>query len=177
MKFEEMTIHEYEDILAMKKSVPGGGSVLGLTLVNAISLCEMVYNFTVDKVGYENVRDEMISLYNELIPLKKEAYSLMNEDSVSFLNLMDAYKSKDEKQIEICSNYACEVPYRLFVATKKVESIASRMSSIGNKNVISDSMIGEDLCKSIYRGCLLNIKANIRCVKDPNLLKKYNSIL
>ena len=177
MKFEEMTIKEYEDILAAKKSTPGGGSCLALVLVNAISLCQMVYNFTLDKKGYESVRDEIIKINDDLENLKKDAYRLMNEDSESFIKLMDAYKTKDEAMVSKASIDACEVPYELFMKTKIVEKYAEYLSSVGNVNVISDSKIAYDLCKSIYNGCIMNIKANVRCILDEEIASKYKAII
>lgn len=177
MNFEKMTIEEYAGLLASKKSTPGGGSSLALVLINAISLCQMVFNFTKDKGGYEEYRNEVIEINEKLEVLLKEAYYLLNEDSKSFLRLMEAYKSKDEKMIENTSIEACEVPYRLFLATKEVENYASRLAYIGNKNVVSDARIAEDLCKSIYNGCRLNISANIKSIKKEELINKYSSIL
>jgi len=177
MKFQDMKITEYQDILASKKSTPGGGSALALVLLNAISLCEMVYNFTVDKKGFEDIRDELIEINKKLQLYKEDAYFLLNEDSVVFNALMDAYKSKDEKRIEDASIDACEVPYRLYQVTKNVQVIAKSLSLKGNPNVISDSKIADDLCSSIYNGCQLNIKANLKCVHDKVLLEKYLSVL
>ena len=177
MNFENITIKEYLDLLGMKKSTPGGGSSLALVLLNAISLCEMVCNFTKDKVGYESFRKQVIKYQNELEQIKKEAYILLNKDSESFLKLMDAYKQKDEKLIEESSLEACEVPYSLYCLTKRVEEISMDLSTNGNKNVISDSIIGHDLCLAIYNGCKLNIKANINAIKDKDALNKYQSIL
>ena len=177
MKFEKMTIEEYANILGSKKSTPGGGSSLALILINALSLCQMVCNFTKDRVGYEDFRNEVLTIEERVNILLKEAYYLLNADSDSFLALMDAYKSKDEDRIASSSIEACEVPYRLFVAAKETEVLASRLFEKGNKNVISDAKIAEDLCKAIYPGCRLNIKANIKSIKKEEFIKKYSSIL
>ena len=46
MKLSDLTINEYFDLLSSKKSVPGGGSCLGLVLEASCSLGLMVCNFT-----------------------------------------------------------------------------------------------------------------------------------
>ena len=66
MKLSDLTINEYFDLLSSKKSVPGGGSCLGLVLEASCSLGLMVCNFTLDKKGYENVQTEIFFLKEEL---------------------------------------------------------------------------------------------------------------
>ena len=53
MSFKDLSIEEYNHALGEKKSTPGGGSALAITLSLACSLLLMVINFTLDKKGYE----------------------------------------------------------------------------------------------------------------------------
>ena len=69
-----------------------------------------------------------------------------------------------------------DVPYKLYKLTKSLEEISSRLCVIGNKNVTSDSSIAKDLCVSIYPGCVENIKANIKAIKDEEVLTRLTSV-
>jgi methenyltetrahydrofolate cyclohydrolase len=177
MSFLDLKVSEYLTKVGSKTSTPGGGSVLGLVLSLACNLDLMVCNFTLNKKGYEEVTSEIEELMNKINQIDVVAKQLMDEDSICFSKLMDAYKSKDEEKISNASIDAAMVPYKLYKETKKLEEISSRLCLIGNKNVVSDAETAHDLCLSIYNGCKLNIKANIKSIKNQDILDKLNTIL
>lgn len=177
MSFQKYTVEQYQEELGSKKSTPSGGSALALTLETAASLCLMVCNLTVNKKGYESVRDQIINLVDVTNLIKEESKKLMDEDSISFNALMEAFKSKDEDAIAKRAIDSALVPYRLYMETKKLQHVAEVLVEIGNKNVQSDAIIAYDLCNAIYRGSILNIKANIPYIKDTKVLNTLNSIL
>lgn len=177
MNFQNYSIEQYQEALASKKSTPSGGSALALTLDTASSLCLMVCNLTFDKKGYENVRDRISVLKDESLQIKEQAKILMNEDSIAFNALMDAFKNKDEERIKEEAVHSAMVPYRLINETKKLQQVAEELIKIGNKNVQSDAIIAYDLCNAIYNGSKLNIKANIPFINDQNILSKLLPIL
>ena len=165
MELNALPIYEYTKLLEEKKSVPGGGSCLGLVLELACSLGMMVLNFTIDKKGYENVYEEAKILLNDLNKIKKKAHLIINEDGEA------------EKRISEASIVGCEVPYQLYLLTKECENILLRVNLIGNKNLLSDAEIGIDLCRSIYHGAKLNIKCNVNGITDLAIKEKYLQIL
>lgn len=177
MSFQKITVEEYQALLESKKSTPSGGSALALTLETAASLCLMVCNLTINKKGYENYYSEILSLIDSIKEIKIESQKLMDEDSVAFNSLMEAFKLKDSSQIEKCAIDSAMVPYRLFIETKKLQEISQRLEVIGNKNVQSDAIIATDLCKAIYPGSILNIKANVPYIKESKILNLLNEIL
>ena len=177
MSFQKLTVEEYQSQLESKKSTPSGGSALALTLETATSLCLMVCNLTLDKKGYENVRERIVEIIQEVKLIKEEAKKLMDEDSIAFNALMVAFKNKNEEEIQERAIDSAMVPYRLYNQTKKLQQIAEVLIEIGNKNVQSDAFIARDLCASIYYGSILNIKANIPYIKNEEVLKTLNTIL
>ena len=177
MELSKLTIEEYSSLLEAKKSVPGGGSALSLVLELALDLVLMTCNFTIDKIGYESVQEEIIEIKNKLLVLKQKAHLLIDEDGKAYQQVMDAFRSKDKLKISESSLYACEVPYQLFSLAKMCESLGLRVTEIGNKNLVSDAYIGIDLCKSIYPGCIANIKCNIDNIIDEEKKIKYLEII
>lgn len=177
MKLNQLTIEEYSNLLESKKSVPGGGSALALVLELASDLALMTCNFTINKIGYENVQEEIEAIINNLQDIKKATHELIDEDGQAYQQVMNAYKTKDKQEISNASIYACEVPYKLYNLTKDCEQLCIKVSKIGNKNLVSDSLIGLDLCKSIYPGCLGNIKCNINNIVDEQIKNKYFELL
>lgn len=166
MSFQNNTINEYLELLSSKKSAPGGGSALALVLDTAASLGMMVCNFTIGKKGYECIEEKMINTLEVLRSIKAKAKELMDADATSFDALMNAFRSKDQDQIQLAAYVAAKVPYDLYQETKRLQPIVEELSIIGNKNVVSDAMIAVDLCKAIYPGCILNINANIPYVSE-----------
>ena len=177
MSFQKLTIEEYQLQLESKKSTPSGGSALALTLETAASLCLMVCNLTVNKKGYEEVREQVMNYIETVLKIKEEAKKLMDEDSVAFDALMLAFKNKDQDKIASKAIYSAMVPFRLFKEAKKLQQIAEVLKDIGNKNVQSDAIISIDLCNAIYYGSILNIKANTPYIKDEDVLNTLNTIL
>ena len=177
MKYEDLKITEYNDLVGAKVSAPGGGNVLAMVLSNAISLDLMMVNFTIDKKGYEHLKDELskdkVFLENSL----KKAYELANADSKAFANVMAAWKARDEVKLNEASIDAAMVPAKLIELTKSVEVISEFLRENGNKTVTADAVVAYDLCKAIYRGCVLNIKANLNSITDAKAKEKLNTIV
>lgn len=177
MSFQKLTVEEYQAQLESRKSTPSGGSALALTLETAASLALMVCNLTIDKKGYEDVKEEISEYIKIITSIKEEAKKLMDEDSIAFNALMVAFKNKDQDEIALRAIDSAMVPYRLFMETKKLQKISEALKEIGNKNVQSDAIISIDLCNAIYYGSILNIKANTPYIKDEDVLNTLNTIL
>ena len=177
MSFQKLTIEEYQYLLESKKSTPSGGSALALTLETAASLCLMVCNLTINKKGYEEVYSQVDEYIQDVLKIKEVAKSLMDEDSIAFNSLMEAFKSKNQELIAERAIDSAMVPFRLFNEAKKLQAIAEVLEKIGNKNVQSDAIIAIDLCKAIYSGSILNIKANMPYIQDQKVVEKLNTIL
>lgn len=177
MKLNELSIIEYCNLLAEKRSVPGGGSALSLVLEIACSLGLMVANFTINKKDYEIYYDEVSEIIVKLSRLKEEAHNLIDEDSVAYKEIMEAYKSKDADKISLASIHGCEVPYQLYMLTKECEELCERIEEIGNRNLLSDARIAVDLCQAIYPGCKDNIICNIDQIHSKKIKDKYLELL
>ena len=177
MNYSELSIVKYNELLGEKKSTPGGGSALAITLSLACSLCKMVINFTIDKKGYEHLNEKMMKMSKQIDLYLNNAYKYAELDSVTFSNLMEAYKNKNHEEIEKCSVEASMIPFNLYLLTERVQTIADELFLIGNKNVVSDAKIASDLCYSIYPGCKLNILANIKSIHDETVLNTLKSII
>ncbi|MGN1295390.1 MAG: cyclodeaminase/cyclohydrolase family protein [Bacilli bacterium] len=176
MSFKDLSIEEYNRILGEKKSTPGGGSALAITLSLACSLCLMVINFTIDKKGYEDHKERLLILKEKMEQIEEKAFSLADEDSLTFKALMASYKYQDSDLISQRAKECCLVSYNLYLYTEQVEAIARELILKGNKNLISDAKIAASLCISIYPGCKMNIEANMSSIKDSSFIEQMKSI-
>ena len=118
MEYRKLEIEHYNELLSAKKSTPGGGSALAITLSLACSLCNMVINFTMNKKGYEhlidfkdrtiyidssiNVDDFYLKFYNYKFDLSKyhinNSYNLRIEGEYFFFFPDEIYE--DFKEID-----------------------------------------------------------------------------
>lgn len=175
MELKSLSIEEYISSVAKKSSVPGGGSVLALTNELAAALLLMVCNFTIDKKGYENSYTRITELIKLVTSIKEECHDLIDEDAIVFKELMNAFSSKDEEKISICSIKAAMTPYKLLKNSELLMQYAKEIMTIGNKNLVSDAEIAYDLAKSSISGSLHHIKINLSSIKDDdvkNMLEK-----
>lgn len=173
MKFNEKTILEYANNVSEKSSVPGGGSVLALVNELSASLLLMVARFTLNKQGYEEYSDRMLEMIDVLENSKKRCHELIDEDAISFSELMSAYSSKDESLINASSIRAAEVPKDLYLEAKKLICLAEELISKGNKNVVSDAQIAYDLSFCSLKSCLHHIQINIDSITDENVKRNF----
>ena len=176
MSFKDLSIEEYNHALGEKKSTPGGGSALAITLSLACSLLLMVINFTLDKKGYEEHQKRMVELKENITRIQEEAFVLADEDSLTFKALMASYKYQDSDLISQRAKECCLVSYKLYLFTEQVESIARELILKGNKNLVADAKIAASLCLSIYPSCKDNIEINISSVKDASFIEQMKSI-
>lgn len=177
MAFFKETIENYNNLLGAKTSTPSGGSALGITLSLACSLIKMVINFTIEKKGYEHLKEKLIKYNDEIDIYIKKAYEYSDLDSKTFQSLMNAFRSGDQEEIEKNSIAASMVPYNLYLLTERVQTIADDLFICANKNVVSDAKIASDLCYAIYPGCVLNVKANIKNIHDEEVINTLKTIL
>ena len=177
MKLSEMTIKEYSNILGAKKPTPGGGSALALVCELAIDLGLMVGNFTINKKGYEEVQEEVLSYMDTLQELKKTANELIDKDGEAYAKVVTAYKNGSKEDLNIASIEACEVPYILYMIANQTKFINKRLSIIGNKTIITDSLIAVELSDAVLHGSLENIKCNINSISDDESRQKYKDLL
>ncbi len=169
MELNSLSIKEYINAVSNKTSVPGGGSVLALTNELAAALLLMVCNFTISKKGYENVHDRIERLIKEISLIKDNCHELINEDAISFNNLMLAFKSKNEDNISIAAIDAALTPYKLLKISKSLLKFADEIKLIGNSNLISDAEIAYELIKSSIPGTLHHIQINLKSIKDEKI--------
>jgi glutamate formiminotransferase/formiminotetrahydrofolate cyclodeaminase len=173
--FLEKNLQEYLNMVGSKTSTPGGGSVLGYVLSLSCSLNLMVILFSENKKGYEQYNDEYQLLKNKILHIQKEVNILVDEDALAFNNFMEDYRQK--KNLNDAATRAADVPYKLYQNGKKVAEIASRLTTIGSKNIVSDAKIALDLATSIFSGCIENIKCNLPYIEDENEKEKLRLII
>src|SRR5438552_12513736 len=111
--------------------------------------------------------------------LKDELLSLLDEDTIAFNKVMDAFalpkESAEEKAtrlatIEKATKHAAEVPLKAMEAASKSYQLLSEMAEKGNPASISDVGVGALATRACIEGAELNVRINLAQLKD----EKFN---
>lgn len=166
---------QFLDSLASKDPVPGGGGASALAACIGVALTMMVGNLTVGKRKYAEVETQVIELLNKSKKMEEEFRDLIKKDAEVFLPLSKAYSMPTNNEQEIIDKKqtlqlalipAATVP--LEIAEKAVEAllIASEMSKIGSRLVISDSGVSVTMLKAAIQGAKLNVLINTKLMEE-----------
>ena len=161
---------------------PGGGSVAALMGALGVSLGGMVANLSAGKRGWDDKLKYFSDWAVKAQQLKDELLSLVDEDTVAFNKVMDAFalpkESAQEKvarsaAIEQATRYAAEVPLKVMEAASKSYQLLSEMAGNGNPASVSDVGVGLLATRACIDGAALNVKINLGQLKD----EKFKSAL
>lgn len=171
-------LKNYIDDLASNSSVPGGGSASALTGILGMALVSMVANFTKDK----KLQAQLEQLLKKNEHLQKKIQVLIDRDVVVFLKLQDALKLPKEaaRRSDItqkCFKDAAEVPFEICQLCFEAVKLAQTIAKIGNANLISDTGGAIYLLVAAYKSAELNVKINLKYIKDEKFTSKKRSMM
>lgn len=182
------SVREFISELGSNSPVPGGGSVAALSSSLASALSSMVFNLTVGKKAYNSLSEEEKAQVNSSLEvtseLKDEFLDLMNEDTVAFNSVMEAFKlpkeTEEEKSIrseKIQEGYKVAIAVPLEVAKRTFNLYEHILVAVkyGNKNAISDGGVAALMAQSAIEGAILNVRINLSGLKDEEYKKTIES--
>lgn len=175
-----MTVNEFAKVVASDSPVPGGGSIAALCGALSAALAEMVANLTVRKAKYAEYRDEMTDIINKASLLRDELLNYIKEDSLAYNEVTDAYKlpkeTEEEKayrsgKIQEGLKTAASVPLKVAEASFRIFPLAEAVVSRGNKNSVTDGLVGAMMARTGVLSAVLNIRINLDSIKDEEFVK------
>lgn len=174
-KLIEATCKEFLEKLASEAPTPGGGGAAALVGATAGALSSMVANLTIGKVNFTEVEPEVKTLCAQADTLRSELLDLVEQDAAVFGSFMACYKlpkgTEQEKQarleaIHSAAKQAATVPMNIARCAAKVLTIADRLATIGNPNVITDATCSALLARAAMRCAFYNVYINLNLTKD-----------
>lgn len=170
-----LNLRRYADEVSMDSPAPGGGSTAALCAGLSAALSSMVANLTVGKRGYEASQDEMKALAVEAQLLKDEMLRAVDEDTLAFNKVMEAFrlpKGNEEQArekdaaVERATKEATLVPFRVLDKCLRLVTLARATAERGNKNSLSDAGVAGLLAEAAAEGAFYNVKINLLNIKD-----------
>jgi formiminotetrahydrofolate cyclodeaminase len=170
MTFMDMTLSEFQSVLASENPTPGGGTASAVALGQAGALACMVAKLTLGSNKWETgwpIANETLTIAN---PILERAGQLAKEDSEAFDAVMEAYRmpksTDDEKDVRrqgILNStlQATLVPLETAEHAVQLLSILPKLAEDGNSNAITDVGVAGLLASAAAKGALFNVKINL----------------
>ena len=175
MKWEDLSISEFNYQLGSKNPTPGGGTASAIALSNAASLARMVCELTLGnekwKTGW-NHADSVKSLSQEIL---ESSYNFARFDSEAFDKVMDSFrlpKGTDEeivnrrKSIREATLQAAQIPFDTACLALELLKVLPPLITDGNKNAISDVGVASLLASAACKGALFNVEINLNSIPE-----------
>jgi formiminotetrahydrofolate cyclodeaminase len=170
MTFMDMTLSEFQSVLASENPTPGGGTASAVALGQAGALACMVAKLTLGSNKWETgwpIANETLTIAN---PILERAGQLAKEDSEAFDAVMEAYRmpksTDDEKDVRrqgILNStlQATLVPLETAEHAVQLLSILPKLAEDGNSNAVTDVGVAGLLASAAAKGALFNVKINL----------------
>ena len=179
MSMLDKSCKDFNDVLASKEAVPGGGGAAAMGGAIGMALSNMVGNLTLGKKKYADVQEEVKELLDRGKKIIAELESLVDKDAEVFEPLSKAYglprSTPEEIQykqntMEQCCKTACSVPMEIMRSAHAGIKIHERMGHIGTMIAISDVGCGVAFMKAALVSGSLNVIINLNAIKDQNFV-------
>src|SRR5881296_3507621 len=147
----KMNLREFCGETLSDSPAPGGGSVAALMGALGVSLGGMVANLSAGKRGWNDKLNYFSGWAVKAQGLKDELLSLVDEDTVAFNKVIDAFalpkESAEEKAsraaaVESATKYAAEIPLKVMETASKSYELLAGMAEKGNPASVSDVGVG-----------------------------------
>ena len=186
---KNLTINEFAKIVASDSPVPGGGSIAALCGALGAALAEMVANLTVTKKKYADSKEEMTDIISKASQLRDKLLNYIEEDSLAYKKVMEAYKLPKETEEEKCLRrdriqeglkIAASVPLKVAETSFEIFPLVEAVVLRGNANSVTDALVGAMMARTGVLSAVLNIRINLDTIKDQEfviVLKEKADIL
>ena len=165
------TIHDFLEAAAARTPTPGGGAVTALAGALAVTMGQMVINYSVGRKGHEAFTEELTNAQRELLNARNVFAQLVMEDQAAFEALRDAKKMPDgpDKQATLnAAILACvRVPEAIGATAVRVLEIADSHVDHVNPYLLSDLAVCADLAMATVRCAIYSVRANLPEITDP----------
>ena len=159
MPLTEKSLEELFKEFASKKPTPGGGSAAALAGSLAAALVEMVGKLTDTETAK--------AITKEAVNIRLRLTKLIDEDGEAFKAFMKAPADKKQETL----NHATLVPLETAELSYRILELANEIARNGNKNAITDAGMASLLADTAIRGAQLNVRINLRSIKDGKFRK------
>jgi len=178
-----MPVDEFTYKLSAKDPTPGGGGAAALAGALGAALGGMVANLTIGKPKYADVEDEIQSLKVSVFRIQKELLALVEKDAEVFEPLAGAYrmasgtdeeKAEKDRVMQACLKQASQVPLEIMEKCCEAVPMIEKLAIKGSVLAVSDAGCAVTILKAAMMSAWLNVRINIRLIKDEKYASEIN---
>jgi formiminotetrahydrofolate cyclodeaminase len=165
-----------EKVLDSRNTDVGGGAACPLTAAMGASLMAMVCrlsakkNYGLPPEAYARYADQLDALSRELregMVSDAEGFGAFKE-ALALPKATEAEQAARKEAMAQAAILAAQAPAKNARLCRQVYEIALTLDGKVKKNAQSDVTIGKDMARLGVEGCLLNVKANLPLIQDPD---------
>ena len=185
-----LSIRDFINQTSSESPAPGGGSVSACIGAMGVALGTMVANLSAHKKGWDNRWEEFSNHAEKGKLLQEELLKLVDEDTLAFNKIMDAFSLPKntlkemecrKAAIQSATLNAIEVPFKTMETAFQGFGLIREMVKNGNPNSLSDAGVGALAIRTCIMGAWLNVKINAASFEDHKsldiILKKGQVII
>ena len=175
----ELPVSVFTLQLSSKAPVPGGGGAAALAGALGAALGGMVACLTVGKPKYADVEDEILELKVKALKAQNDLIGLIEKDAEVFAPLARAYgmptgtdeeKLEKDRVMQECLKQASMAPLEIMEKCAETLVLLKGFAEKGSALAVSDAGCGAVLSKAAMQAAWLNVRINIRLIKDEDFV-------
>jgi methenyltetrahydrofolate cyclohydrolase len=172
---KELTVEEFVREVASASPAPGGGSVAALAGAQGAGLLSMYCKLSQNRDKLGDVVEQLQKIGEEARFLKVKLLEAIDEDTIAFNQVMDAYRmpklSETEKimrkeAIQKAALNAAEVPLLTARGALKVLSLVNEAVGKGNPSAITDLGVANLQALAGLVGACYNVEINLGMITN-----------
>ncbi len=180
---KDLMVEEFVREVGSSTPAPGGGSVAALAGSQAAGLLSMYCNLSQNRKKLGDIVDQLQKTGEEARFLMNKLLEAIDEDTVAFNRVMDAYrlpkendsdKKKRSEAIQEAAAHAAEVPLQTARGSLRVLALIDEVAAQGNPAAITDLGVANLQAYAGLVGACYNVRINLDLIKGTALVEEYN---
>ncbi|MDD2397570.1 MAG: cyclodeaminase/cyclohydrolase family protein, partial [Tissierellia bacterium] len=125
-------------------------------------------------------KEEMTDIISKASQLRDKLLNYIEEDSLAYNKVMEAYKLPKETEEEKCIRrdriqeglkVAASVPLKVAETSFEIFPLAEAVVLRGNVSSVTDALVGAMMARTGVLSAVLNIRINLDSIKDDEFVK------
>ncbi len=181
---KDLSVERFIREVASSSPAPGGGSVAAQAGAQAAGLLSMYCNLSQNRKKLGDAVDILQEIGEEARFLMSKMLEAIDEDTVAFNQVMEAYRMPKESDqenttrkeaISEAGKYAADVPMHTARGSLRVLSLVNEAAGKGNPSAVTDLGVANLQAWAALNGACYNIKINLDMISDRGAAKNMES--
>lgn len=181
---KELSVEVFVREVASSSPAPGGGSVAALAGAQGAGLLSMYCNLSQNREKLGDIVDQLQEKGEEARFLKTKLIEAIDEDTLAFNQVMEAYRlpkesgeerAAREKAIQKVAVNAAEIPMHTARGSLRILSLVDEVAAKGNPAAITDLGVANLQAFSGVAGACYNVKINLGMIKDGKKVADFEA--